>query len=85
MTIAEIWLGYEGFLEKLEFQGNVMLMALRQRNVKKAKPIKLRNDNEGKGDTSDWKMSTIEERNDTLSALGIKRGIKDGNSSRIIS
>lgn len=48
-----------------------MLMALRQQNVKKAKPIKLRvEDNEGKSDTS-VKKSTLEERNKTFKALGI--------------
>jgi hypothetical protein len=71
MTPHEITLAYDGFLEKMEIEGNVMLMALRQQNVKKAKPIKLRvEDNEGKSDTS-VKKSTLEERNKTFKALGI--------------
>ena len=72
MTPHEITLAYDGFLEKMEIEGNVMLMAIRQQNVKKAKPIKLRvnEDNEGKSDTS-VKKSTLEERNKTFKALGI--------------
>lgn len=71
MTPHEITLAYDGFLERMEIEGNVMLMAIRQQNVKKAKPIKLRvEDNEGKSDTS-VKKSTLEERNKTFKALGI--------------
>lgn len=72
MTPHEITLAYNGFLERMEMEGNTMLMALRQRNMKKAKPIKLRvDDEEGKGDTS-VKHSTLEKRQETFKALGIK-------------
>lgn len=73
MTPHEVNLAFEGFLTKLELQGNVMLMALRQRDVKKAKPISLHNKNEeqnGKGNAS-VKKSTLEARQATLEALGI--------------
>lgn len=70
MTPHEITLAYDGLLQKLELEGNVMLMALRQRNVKKARPIKLRNKQDGKSDTS-VKQSSIQKREETFKALGI--------------
>lgn len=72
MTIAEINLAYIGYLEKMELFGNVMLMAIRQRNVKKAKPIQLREtkQQDGKSDAS-VKKSTIDKRKETFKALGI--------------
>lgn len=72
MTIAEITLAYKGYLEKMEMFGNVMLMAIRQQNVKKAKPIQLRKtkQQDGKSDAS-VKKSTIDKREETFKALGI--------------
>lgn len=72
MTIAEITLAYNGYLEKMELFGNVMLMAIRQQNVKKAKPIQLRKteQQDGKSDAS-VKKSTIDKRKETFKALGI--------------
>jgi hypothetical protein len=72
MTPHEIVLAYDGLLERIEIEGNAMLMAIRQQNVKKAKPIKLRNDNQqnGKSDTS-VKQSTVQKREETFKALGI--------------
>ena len=71
MTPHEVNLAYKGFITRLEMQGNVMLMAVRQTNVKKAKPIKRHDDEQnGKGNAS-VKMSTIEARQDTLAALGL--------------
>lgn len=72
MTPHEIALAYEGLLERIEVEGNAMLMAIRQQNVKRAKPIKLRNNQQvGKSDTS-VKQSTIQRREETFKALGIK-------------
>lgn len=86
MTPHEIALGYNGFLEKMETMGNVMLMALRQRDAKKAKPIKLLDKKQdGKSNTS-VKQSSLEKRNETFKALGISNGgLNYGNSTRIIS
>lgn len=73
MTPYEVALAYNGFIERLELEGNVMLMALRQRNAKKAKPIKLRNidiQQEGKSDAS-VKQSTLDKREETFKHLGI--------------
>ena len=50
-----------------------MLMAIRQQNVKKAKPIQLRENTQqqdGKSNTS-VKKSTLDKRNETFKALGI--------------
>lgn len=73
MTIAEINLAYIGYLEKMELFGNVMLMAIRQQNNKKAKPIQLREteQQDGKSDAS-VKKSTLDKREETFKALGIK-------------
>lgn len=72
MTIAEITLAYKGYLEKMEMFGNVMLMAIRQQNNKKAKPIQLRETKQdGKSDAS-VKKSTLDKRKETFEALGIK-------------
>ena len=73
MTVAEITLAYNGYLEKMELFGNVMLMAIRQQNNKKAKPIQLREtkQQDGKSNTS-VKKSTLDKRKETFEALGIK-------------
>ena len=72
MTPYEITLAYDGYLERMEMMGNVMLMALRQRDAKKAKPINLRTKEEqnGKSDAS-VKQSTLDKRKETFEALGI--------------
>lgn len=72
MTPAEVALAYDGMLERIEFEGNAMLMAVRQQNVKKAKPIKLRNieQQNGKSNTS-VKQSTLDKRKETFEHLGI--------------
>lgn len=72
MTPYEITLAYKGYVEKMEVFGNVMLMAIRQQNAKKAKPIKLIDDEqqEGKSDAS-VKQSNIKKREETFKALGI--------------
>lgn len=57
----------------MEMMGNVMLMAIRQQNVRKAKPIKLRETEEqqnGKSNIS-VKKSTLDKRKETFKALGI--------------
>lgn len=71
MTIQEINLAYEGYLSKMELFGNVMLMAIRQQNKKKAKPIHLKDkQQDGKSDAS-VKKSTLDKREETFKALGI--------------
>lgn len=71
MTPHEVNLAFDGFLTKLEWQGNVMLMAIRQQNVKKAKLINLHNDEQNGKSNASVKMSTNEARQETLAALGI--------------
>lgn len=70
MTPYEVSLAYEGYIDKMETFGNIMLMAIRQQNAKKAKPIKLRK-TEGKSDAT-VKQSTLSAREATFAALGIK-------------
>ena len=48
MTPYEITLAYNGYLERMEMMGNVVLMALRQRDAKKPKLITLRTKEEQK-------------------------------------
>ena len=69
MTIAEVNLAHKGYMSKKELEANLMLMAVRQTQAKKAKPFefasKPHKDNNGTG----VNQSTIEERNKTLEAL----------------
>ena len=70
MTIAEVNLAHKGYMSKKEFEANLMLMAVRQTQAKKAKPFEFaskphNNNNNGTG----VNQSTIEERNKTLEAL----------------
>lgn len=71
MTPHEVSLAYDGYVMKMETFGNVMLMAVRQTNAKKAKAIKLRQQTEGKSDAT-VKQSTLSARESTFAALGIK-------------
>ena len=69
MTIAEVKLAEKGYMEHMELQANLMLMAHRQSQAKKPKlfdfATKPQKNNSGTG----VNQSTIEERNKTLEAL----------------
>ena len=69
LTIAEVKLAVWGYMEHMELQANLMLMAQRQSQAKKPKlfdfATKPQKNNSGTG----VNQSTIEERNKTLEAL----------------
>lgn len=70
MTIAEVLLAQNGYMAKMEFMANLMLMANRQGQAKKPKLFEFASNNKS---TSGANKSTLEERNKTLEALGINK------------
>lgn len=68
MTIAEVSLAHKGYMSNKELEANLMLMAVRQTQAKKAKPFDFASKPQ-KNNGIGVNQSTIEERNKTLEAL----------------
>lgn len=67
MTIAEVLLAQQGYMAKMELQGNLMLMAHRQAESKKPKLFDFASKPSSNG--SGVNQSTVEERKKTFEAL----------------
>lgn len=69
MTIAEVKLAEKGYMEHMELQANLMLMAQRQSQAKKPKLFEFATKPQKNSNGTGVNKSTIEERNKTLEAL----------------
>ena len=69
MTIAEVKLAEKGYMEHMELQANLMLMAQRQSQAKKPKLFEFASKPQKNNNGTGVNKSTIEERNKTLEAL----------------
>lgn len=69
MTIAEVKLAEKGYMEHMELQANLMLMAQRQSQAKKPKLFDFATKPQKNSNGTGVNKSTIEERNKTLEAL----------------
>ena len=69
MTIAEVKLAEKGYMEHMELQANLMLMAQRQSQAKKPKLFDFASKPQKNNGGTGVNKSTIEERNKTLEAL----------------
>ena len=69
MTIAEVKLAEKGYMEHMELQANLMLMAQRQSQAKKPKLFEFATKPQKNNNGTGVSKSTIEERNKTLEAI----------------
>ena len=69
MTIAEVKLAEKGYMEHMELQANLMLMAQRQSQAKKPKLFDFASKPQKNNGGTGVNKSTIEERNKTLEAI----------------
>lgn len=70
MTIFEVSLAEQGYMQRMELEANLMLMATRQAEAKKPKLFDFATKPQN-NDGSGVNQSTLEEREATFKALGM--------------
>ena len=69
MTIGEVLLAEKGYMQHMELQANLMLMAQRQSQAKKPKLFEFASKPQKNNSGTGVNQSTLEERKKTLEAL----------------